>query len=77
MVVVVGGHSQLPPNRWETAAAAVAAATSGLDSFYGNPPTGARMTREESRVARSADNDETLLFFFPSLFIFSLFSPTQ
>lgn len=45
------------------AAAAVAAATSGLDSFYSNPPTRVCMTIEEAGAAGSVDNDETVLYF--------------
>jgi len=44
--------------------AAVAAVMSSLDSFYGNPPTGVSTTIEETGVARSVDNEETLLFLF-------------
>lgn len=44
-------------------AAAVAAATSGLDSFYSNPPTEACLTIEEAGAAGSVDNDETVISF--------------
>lgn len=44
-----------PPNNRQNAAVAV----SGLDSSYGNPPTGwYGMTVEEAGVARAVDNDE-------------------
>lgn len=49
-----GGGGPPPNNRQNTAVG-----VSGLDSSYGNPPTGwYGMTVEEAGVARAVDNDE-------------------